>query len=170
MSRSRSDGNTNRYIISVTILVIKDPYSQILKRARQLYSLMKATTPLKVAVSILNFLSVSSFIFAFLISTNDSNILNVQGQGYVNATIVLDSSTLGNKSYKPNPIEIPVGNSVVWTNDDLVSHSVTAIKGEFDSNILHAGKVFKHNFDEVGVYDYYCMLHPSMVGRILVAK
>jgi len=125
---------------------------------------------LKVAVLILNFLSVSSFIFAFLISTNDSNILNVQGQGYVNATIVLDSSTLGNKSYKLNPIEILVGNSVVWTNDDFVSHSVTAIKGEFDSNILHAGKVFKHNFDEVGVYDYYCMLHPSMVGRILVAK
>jgi plastocyanin len=131
---------------------------------------MKATTPLKVAVSILNFLSVSSFVFAFLISTNDSNILNVQGQGYVNATIVLDSSTLGNKSYKPNPIEIPVGNSIVWTNGDFVSHSVTAIKGEFDSNILYAGKVFKHNFDEVGVYDYYCMLHPSMVGRILVAK
>jgi plastocyanin len=77
--------------------------------------------------------------FAFLISTNDSNILNVHVQGYVNATIVLDSSTLGKKSYKPNSIEIPVGNSVVWTNDDFVSHSVTAIKGEFDSNILRAG-------------------------------
>jgi plastocyanin len=50
---------------------------------------------------------------------------SVQGQEQVqvqqsNITIVSDASTLGNKAFQPNPLEIPVGTMVIWTNDDLV--------------------------------------------------
>jgi plastocyanin len=47
----------------------------------------------------------------------------VQGQVQAqqsNIKIVSDASTLGNKAFQPNPLEIPVGTTVIWTNDDLV--------------------------------------------------
>ena len=107
---------------------------------------------------------------AIFVPTNNLIASNAQGleQKRVNATILLDSTNLGDKAYEPNPIEISAGISVAWTNDDRVSHSVTAINGEFNSGIMQASDIFEHTFDKVDSYDYYCMLHPSMVGRVLV--
>lgn len=137
---SRSDRDTNRYIISVTNSGHQRPLFSSPKTSTTIMYFNGGYNPVESrSTNFKLFKRIILRFFAFLISTNDSNILNVYVQGYVNATIVLDSSTLGKKSYKPNSIEIPVGNSVVWTNDDFVSHSVTAIKGEFDSNILRAG-------------------------------
>ena len=45
---------------------------------------------------------------------------------------------------------------------------MTAIEGEFDSGIVRPDEVFKYSFDKAGGFDYYCMLHPSMIGRVLV--
>jgi plastocyanin len=116
------------------------------------------------------------FLISTLISIYHLDLLVVDGQGsdkYIgkgdtNALILLDSTNLGNKSYHPNPILIQMKSNVVWTNNDIVPHSVTAIEGEFDSGIMNAGDVFKHFFDKVNSYDYYCMLHPSMVGKVIV--
>ena len=115
---------------------------------------------------------VVSLILVLIIFVLPSNLIisNTQGleQQRVNVTILFDSTNLGDKAYEPNPIKIAPGSSVLWTNDDRVAHSVTAIEGGFDSGILDAGELFEYTFNEVGGYDYYCMLHPSMVGRVEV--
>ena len=85
-----------------------------------------------------------------------------------NATILLESTNLGDKAYQPKPIEIPVSGSVSWTNDDRIAHSVTATEGEFDSGVMQPDEVFESTFDKVGGFEYYCMLHPSMVGHVVV--
>lgn len=107
----------------------------------------------------------------FLFVFSDLSLTNfVEGQNHpkqTNATILLDSTNLGDKAYQPNPIEVFVGSSVSWTNDDRIVHSVTAI-GEFDSGVMQPDEVFEYTFDKVGGFDYYCMLHPSMVGRLVV--
>lgn len=103
--------------------------------------------------------------------TNLSSLTIVDAQNHpqkTNATILLDSTNLGDKSYQPNPIELPIWGSVSWTNDDRISHSVTAIEGEFDSGILRPDEVFEHAFEKAGGFGYYCMLHPSMTGRVVV--
>ena len=38
----------------------------------------------------------------------------------------------------------------------------------FDSGFMSIDDRFKHTFDEVGLYDYYCQLHPWMIGSVTV--
>jgi plastocyanin len=113
-----------------------------------------------------------SLVVAIAIFVPTSNLMtsNVQGQEQerVNATILFDSTNLGYKAYEPNPIELLVLGSVSWTNDDRIAHSVTAIEGEFDSGIMQPDETFDYTFGRIGDFDYYCMLHPSMVGRVVV--
>ena len=60
-----------------------------------------------------------------------------------------------------NQLNYLFGASVSWTNDDRIPYSVTAIEGEFDSD-----EVFEYTFDKAGSFEYYCILHPSMIGRV----
>ena len=59
-------------------------------------------------------------------------------------SIVPGASTLTDKAYSPNPVNVKVGGTVTWTNDDSMSHRVTSRTGlsdlnkgkEFDSGLL----------------------------------
>jgi plastocyanin len=75
----------------------------------------------------------------------------------------------GSNSYNPNPIEIKVGDMVTWINDDSSAHTVTSSNDStFDSDIMRRGETFSFTFDNVGEYPYFCTLHPSMVGTVVV--
>ena len=84
-------------------------------------------------------------------------------------------------SYSPNPVEVTVGQTVVWTNDDSAFHTVTSgsagaadVGKAFDSGLTgptaltSKGKTFEHTFDRAGEYPYFCTLHPAMVGTVMV--
>jgi len=74
------------------------------------------------------------FVFVHFSDLSSTDFVKAQNHPQLtNATILLDSTNLGDKAYQPNPIEIPVWGSVSWTNDDRIAHSVTATEGEFDS-------------------------------------
>lgn len=80
----------------------------------------------------------------------------------------------GSNSYNPNLIEIKVGDTVTWINNDSSPHSVTSSSSSsssnsnFDSGILRRGETFSFTFDREGEYPYFCTLHPSMVGTVMV--
>src|SRR5215207_1956496 len=76
----------------------------------------------------------------------------------------------GSNSYNPNPIEIEVGDTVTWINNDSSPHTVTtsSSNSNFDSDVLRRGETFSFTFDREGEYPYFCTLHPSMVGTIVV--
>jgi plastocyanin len=76
--------------------------------------------------------------------------------------------------YNPSPLTVSVGTTVVWTNNDNTGHTVTegnpsgnTPPNGFDSGILAPGKTFTHNFDTAGTTQYYCTLHPTMLGEII---
>ncbi|HVM30863.1 MAG TPA: plastocyanin/azurin family copper-binding protein [Candidatus Limnocylindrales bacterium] len=76
-------------------------------------------------------------------------------------------------SYQPSDLTVQLGTTVVWTNEDASRHTVTSgpsdePDGRFDSGPLEQGESFEHTFTEVGVYEYYCDLHPRMTARIVV--
>ena len=79
-----------------------------------------------------------------------------------------------NKYYDPSPANVAVGTTVTWTNNDATLHTATAgtpdsgSSGEFDSSYLAKGKTFQHTFDKAGTFDYYCTLHPFMIGQVVV--
>lgn len=75
--------------------------------------------------------------------------------------------------YQPDPMEIVVGTTVVWTNQDEAPHTVTHgtyVKrgGAFDSSTLKQDQSFTFTFDQVGNYMYTCIIHPEMVGTVKV--
>ncbi len=76
--------------------------------------------------------------------------------------------------YLPYSLEINVGDTVVWDNVDTATHTVTSGNisdghdGMFDSSLFMAGDSFEYTFTEAGSYDYFCMVHPWMVGVIVV--
>jgi plastocyanin len=90
-------------------------------------------------------------------------------------SIVPGSSAPTNKVfYDPSPANVKVGTIVTWTNNDATLHTATSgtpdsgPSGEFDSSYLTKGKTFQHTFDKAGTFDYYCTLHPFMIGQVVV--
>jgi plastocyanin len=71
-------------------------------------------------------------------------------------------------AFQPKSLEVPVGTTVTWTNDDAIQHSVTASDNSFDSGFFTQGGTFSHTFDRPGTYAYYCARHGSMLGEIKV--
>jgi plastocyanin len=95
-------------------------------------------------------------------------------------SIVLGASSgLSNNAFQPNSVQVQVGDTVTWTNDDSQPHTVTSgingqPDGRFDSSpnfnpLLASGQTFEHTFTEAGEYPYFCLLHPNMVGTVSVS-
>lgn len=93
-------------------------------------------------------------------------------------SIVHGAAALGNKAFSPNLIRIKVGSTVTWINDDNNLHTVTsgipntANAGQtFDSGLtalIMPTKIYSHKFTNTGEFSYFCRVHPTMVGKILV--
>ena len=65
-------------------------------------------------------------------------------------------------------LEVTVGTTVVWTNEDAAAHTVTAVDGSFDSGRLRSGDSWSYTFDTVGTVEFYCRPHPFMRGTVVV--
>jgi plastocyanin/uncharacterized membrane protein YozB (DUF420 family) len=78
---------------------------------------------------------------------------------------------MANFVFNPKDIVIPVGTTVIWVNQDGAPHTATADDGTlFKSDLLSKGQSFKHSFDQVGEFPYYCELHGSAGGQDMAGK
>jgi hypothetical protein len=92
--------------------------------------------------------------------------------------IVFGAALFGNKSYYPNPLITSPNTTIVWHNTDEILHTVTSgfgisdnLKGKiFDSPIIIPDRTYNHTFSEKGEYPYFCILHPAMVGKIIIIR
>lgn len=73
-------------------------------------------------------------------------------------------------AFDPQEITINVGESVKWTNMDLVPHTATSgnpgdadFGSVFRSAQLAHGESFTHTFDQPGEYVYFCEVHPTIM-------
>jgi plastocyanin len=67
-----------------------------------------------------------------------------------------------------DPIEVAVGTTVTWTNNDSAAHTVTQSGGGFQSGKIDPGGTFSFTFDEAGTFDYFCEFHPNMTSTVTV--
>jgi len=65
-------------------------------------------------------------------------------------------------------VVIGINNTVVWTNDDSVPHTVTADDGSFSSGNLNPGDSYSFTFITPGTYAYHCNYHSWMKGTVIV--
>jgi plastocyanin len=72
-------------------------------------------------------------------------------------------------AYAPAQVSAHVGDTIEWVNEDIVAHTATARNGAWDVMIgpnAKASVVLK----SAGTIEYYCRLHPNMVGSITVSQ
>ena len=108
---------------------------------------------------------------------DDSTETNVNSKS-TKVSIARGSASPGcektNECYRPYSVSIKENSSVTWTNDDMAVHTATSgipsedPNGIFDSGLISPGKTFTNQFDEEGTFDYYCIAHPWMTGKVIV--
>ncbi len=77
--------------------------------------------------------------------------------------------TINNVAYGPATISARVGDTIVWSNNDIVAHTATARDKSWDFNILPK-KTASFAVRKAGDIEYYCRFHPNMVGHIKVTE
>ena len=76
-------------------------------------------------------------------------------------------------AFDPSTIEVGAGSTVTWTNEDGVTHTVTAgtpgsAEETFDES-LDGGASAEVTFDEAGTFPYFCAIHTDMTGEVVVS-
>jgi plastocyanin len=70
--------------------------------------------------------------------------------------------------FTPARVDAKKGATVTWTQSEPMPHKVTANNGGFGSDTLTEGEIYARTLDEAGTFGYYCGLHPSMRGQVVV--
>ena len=76
--------------------------------------------------------------------------------------------------YIPATLNISAGATVIWENNDAAAHLATSgtpdggPDGVFDSGMIMGGATYEYEFSETGEFVYYCLVHPWMVGTVVV--
>jgi plastocyanin len=71
-------------------------------------------------------------------------------------------------AFSPETLTVPAGTTVTWVNSDSVSHTATSDDDVWDSDTLASDGEFSFTLDEAGTFSYFCKIHPSMTGSIVV--
>lgn len=89
--------------------------------------------------------------------------------------------------YVPPKLKINSGDTVTWINNDVESHTVTSgvgtgimslltnemgsSNGIFDSGLFGPSQSWSFTFsDKKGIFDYFCTIHPWMIGSVEVGQ
>ena len=81
--------------------------------------------------------------------------------------------SIENFAFSPAELSVNTGDTVTWTNNDPTPHKIIGSRieistNELQSNDLSKGQSYSFTFSSAGTYDYFCSIHPSMKGKIVV--
>jgi plastocyanin len=72
--------------------------------------------------------------------------------------------------FGPKDLTVAVGTKVTWVNDDETPHTVAETHKMFRSGALDTGDSYSWVFNTAGEFEYFCALHPQMIGKIVVSQ
>jgi len=104
----------------------------------------------------------AALVAVFVMAAAPGLVRSVSAQSTVNVSIE-------NFSFSPASISVSAGDTVVWTNNDSVAHTVTSTDGAFDTGDIAPGASASVTFENAGTFAYICSIHPSMTGSVDVA-
>jgi 3',5'-cyclic-AMP phosphodiesterase len=91
-------------------------------------------------------------------------------QGSLEKTANTTEVKIDNFSFTPKSLTVTVGTAVTWTNRDDIPHTATSTEKKFASPVLDTDQAFSFKFTEPGSYPYFCKIHPTMTGTVVVTK
>ncbi len=95
----------------------------------------------------------------------------VTGFGLANATTLIPTKhTVVIKKFKfiPDRINVRVGDTIEWINQDIVPHTATADAGDWDTKKLKKGESNSVEVTADMTTSYFCVFHPKMKGEIAI--
>ena len=78
------------------------------------------------------------------------------------------ASSLGNRAYAPDDVNVSAGDTVTWMNNDSIEHTSTSDGNGWNSGVVAPGARFSFTFQTAGTFSYHCSIHPGMVGTVVV--
>ena len=115
---------------------------------------------------------VRRFIFSVLLATVAVAALRPATAGDMSSTgaaPAVNEVGIKNFSFQPAVLTVKAGTKVIWTNRDSTPHTVTSADKRFaSSGGLDTDDQYSFKFDKPGSYEYFCSLHPMMVGKVIV--
>ena len=75
--------------------------------------------------------------------------------------------TIDNFTFTPRELTVAVGTTVKWVNHDDIPHTIVEKKTTFRSKALDTDDSYSFTFTSAGTFDYFCGLHPHMVGQVI---
>ncbi len=72
-------------------------------------------------------------------------------------------------AFSVKELKVNIGDTVIWTQQDSVGHTVTSDTGsELGSSLLSVGQTYSHTFTTKGTFAYHCTPHPGMKATVIV--
>ena len=84
------------------------------------------------------------------------------------AAVTTADVKVDNFTFSPPTLTVTAGTTVTWVNQDDIPHAVAAKDRSFRSKTLDTDDRFSFTFTTAGEFEYFCTLHPHMVGRVVV--
>lgn len=75
-----------------------------------------------------------------------------------------------NFAFKPSTITVAPGTVITWVNETASPHTVTSVTPRLFDASIKGHSAIRIAFYQPGTYQYYCALHPYMLGVIQVRK
>lgn len=70
--------------------------------------------------------------------------------------------------YQPAELTVHSGETVVWKNEDIFPHTVSATDQSFDSGTIQPGASWTYVAKSSGAHAYTCKPHPNMKAKLVV--
>ena len=74
--------------------------------------------------------------------------------------------SLQNFAFNPSDIQVAVGGTVTFTNNDSVTHNISG--DGWASGPMAQGATFSQTFPTAGTFPIKCTIHPSMTANVTV--
>lgn len=89
--------------------------------------------------------------------------------GWAQDTAQAGTVSIDNFTFAPKSLTVKVGSTVSWTNKDDIPHGIASSNNAFaKSKALDTNDSYSFTFTTPGTYQYFCYIHPHMVGTIVV--
>ncbi|MEM1945299.1 MAG: hypothetical protein QW756_02095 [Nitrososphaerota archaeon] len=109
--------------------------------------------------------TLSVYLVIYYLGGSGTSVAITEARG----TTFYQGRAVPNFTFDPQYVEVRVGEPIKWINlDPSNSHTVTSLDGLFDSGILQPSRTFTFRFNEVGIFDYRCSIHPWVAGKVKV--
>ena len=115
----------------------------------------------------------SIFLISVIVITSQSGPVFAETEVIIAGGSSVPGCEETNQCFLPATVTVEVGDSVVWYNYDSAAHTVTTgtVSGGPDGFLnvfLQVNDALDARFPNSGTFDYFCMVHPWMTGKVVV--